>query len=316
MLSKYLNPQNDVSFKKIFGTESHKQVLIRFVNTILELEGPLAIEDVTYLNPFQAPRHEKAKQSIVDVLVKDKRNIRYIVEMQLAHTPFFQKRAQYYAAKTYVAQLSKGESYPKLNQVYFIAIANAILFPEKASYKSLHLLKDDTTGEHDLQDFSFTFIELPKFKKQANELKGIEDQWLYFLKHAAELDHIPAQLQDPAIQEAFTILERFAWSEQELLAYEDAQLAIGDEIIGREWNYAKGKTEGKAEGLAEGLEKGKKEGRAEGEEKGLKKGEQQGIQKEKVAIAKQMLQEGLDNKLIARVTGLSVQQIGRLRRAT
>ena len=273
MLSKYLNPQNDISFKKIFGSESHKQVLIRFVNTILELEGALAIEDVTYLNPFQAPRHEKAKQSIVDVLVKDKRDIRYIVEMQLAHTPFFEKRAQYYAAKTYVDQLRAGTSYPKLNQVYFIAIANATLFPEKAGYKSLHLLKDDATGEHDLQDFSFTFIELPKFKKQASELRGIEDQWLYFLKHAAELDHIPAQLQDAAIQEAFTVLERFAWSEQELLAYEDAQLAIGDEISGRAWYYEKG--------LAEGM-------------------------------AQKMLQKGVDIETVSAIAGLSAEALSSL----
>ena len=284
MLNRYLNPRNDVAFRKLFGTEDNKDVLIRFLNTILELNDQTLIEDVDFINPWQAPRIDGAKQSIVDVLVKDKRGIRYIVEMQVCRTADFTKRAQYYTAKTYVDQMRAGHGYRGLNSVFFIAIADHILFSKKAAYKSLHLMCDQSTGENDLKDFRFTFIELPKFTKQAHELLTFEDQWLYFLKHAEEISDVPSSVNDSVLQKAYHAIERMAWEEGELVAYEDSQLAIYDEQSRRDWADKQ---------------------REEGEQIGIEKGEKT----KAIKIAKTMLAKQLPIEMIMECTGLTQEEV-------
>ncbi len=190
-ISKFLDPKNDVAFKKVFGSEKHKDILIHFINDILELQGNNQIEGVEYLSPIQDPEIASKKQSIVDVLCKDKNGIQIIVEMQVAPTKGFQKRAQYYAAKAYSRQLNSGQEedgiYQNLKEVIFIAIADCIIFPDKSEYKSDHVILDKNNYDHDLQDFSFTFIELPKFKKdKIEELSNIVEKWVFFFKNAAK----------------------------------------------------------------------------------------------------------------------------------
>ena len=301
MLTKYLNPRNDIAFRKLFGTEDNKDLLIRFLNTILELKENEIIEEVDFINPWQAPRLDGAKQSIVDVLAKDKRGIRYIVEMQVSHTPEFTKRAQYYTAKTYVDQMRAGHGYRGLNSVYFIAITDYTMFPKKAAYKSLHLVCDQATGENDLKDFRFTFIELPKFTKQANELSSFEDQWLFFMKNAEDLTDIPSHVDDDSVKKAFHTIERFGWEPGELLAYEDSQLAIYDEQGRLDDSYSKGI----AEGIEKGIEKGKVEGIAEGREEGEKA--------KAIAIAKTMLAKQISIEMIIECTGLTQEEISQYR---
>lgn len=284
MLTKYLNPRTDVAFKKLFGIEDNKDLLMRFLNTILELKDKETIEDVDFMNPWQAPRLDGAKQSIVDVLVKDRRGVRYIVEMQVSHTPEFTKRVQYYTAKTYVDQMKSGNGYRGLNSVYFIAIVDYTMFPQKAAHKSLHLVCDQATGENDLKDFRFTFIELPKFTKQAHELSSFEDQWLFFLKHAEDLTDIPSHVDDDSVKKAFHTIERFAWKEGELLAYEDSQLAIFDEQGRLDDFYNRG--------IAKGIEKG--------------------ADQTKIGIARSLLAKQIPIQVIAECTGLSEHEIASL----
>ncbi|WP_333024147.1 Rpn family recombination-promoting nuclease/putative transposase, partial [Wolbachia endosymbiont of Pentidionis agamae] len=133
------------------------------LNDILEFSEENKIMDVEFLATIQDPDIASKKQSIVDVLCKDQNGVQIIVEMQVARTKGFEKRAQYYAAKAYSQQASKGDDYHNLKEVIFIAIADFILFPDKTAYKSDHITLDKITYEHDLKDFSFTFIELPKF---------------------------------------------------------------------------------------------------------------------------------------------------------
>ena len=281
MLTKYLNPRNDVSFRKLFGREDNKDLLIRFLNAILELKDSEQIKEVKFLNPDQAPRFWEAKRSIVDVLVTDQQGTYYVVEMQVLHTPDFDKRVQYYAAKTYVDQLRVGEGYGKLCPVYFIAIADHIIFPEKEAYKSLHLICDHKTGSNDLNAFRFSFIELPKFKKTVDQINGLEEQWLYFLKHAEELDEVPAGLSDVTVQKAFQVLDSFGWSNEDKRQYEDMMIAIFDEQ-GR---------------ISESYNEGKEEGREEGKKQ------------ERIEIAKTMIVDKFPVETIIKYTGLTQIEI-------
>ncbi len=278
MLTRYLDPKNDYAFKKVFGEEKHKQIPIDFLNAALNLMEDRKIIDLEFLNPRQPPKLAARKESIVDVLVRDQRGIKYVVEMQVAKVEGFEKRAQYYAAKTYCAHFGKGRKYHDLKKVIFLAITDYIVFPKKERYKSDHVILDHHSHEHDLKDFSFTFIELPKFTKTIDELDSIEDQWYFFLKHADESNNINEILaKHPEIKEAYDVLDRYHWTEDELQYYEKLIMNEAD-----------------AYGV---MEAAKKEGR------------QEGRQEERIAIAQALLKQCLDLQQISVATGLSTKEV-------
>lgn len=229
-LSKYLDPKNDIAFKKIFGTEKNKDILIHFLNDILGFSQENQINEIQFLCPFQTPEIAAKKQSIVDVLCTDKKGVKYIIEMQVARSRGFEKRAQYYAAKVYGSQANVGDKYYNLKEIIFIAIANCEIFPNKSHYKSDHVILDRKTYEHDLKDFYFTFIELPKFHKSKEELSSIEDKWCYFFKHANDTTEQDLQEiigNDDVIRRAYAELDKFHWTERELLIYEQVKKIHG-----------------------------------------------------------------------------------------
>ncbi|MHA7841510.1 MAG: Rpn family recombination-promoting nuclease/putative transposase, partial [Gammaproteobacteria bacterium] len=110
-LSKFLDPKNDFCFKRLFGTEKHRDMLTHFINDVLGFEGEKAIRAVEFLKTAQDPDVAAKKQSLVDVLCRDEQGREYIIEMQVVRTAGFEKRAQYYAAKAYSRQLEAGEQY-------------------------------------------------------------------------------------------------------------------------------------------------------------------------------------------------------------
>ena len=286
MLARYLDPKNDLSFKKIFGEKKHKRIPIDFLNAVFNLTGEHKIIDLEFLNPIQPPEIAARKQSIVDVLVKDQRGDKFIVEMQVAKIEGFEKRAQYYAAKTYCVHFEKGKKYHDLKKVVFLAITDYIVFPKKERYKSDHILLDNHTYEQDLKDFSFTFVELPKFTKTIDQLTSIEEKWYYFLKHADESSAINEILaKHPEIKEAYSILDRFHWTEEELQQYEKL---ITDEAD-----------------MHSTLEAAKREGHREGHREGRREGER----KNSLEIAQKMLKRARPIQEIIEDTGLTEEEI-------
>ncbi|WP_223245650.1 Rpn family recombination-promoting nuclease/putative transposase [Cardinium endosymbiont of Bemisia tabaci] len=152
--SKFLNPKNDVAFRKIFGSEKHKDILIHFINDVLDLKKSEKIEKVTFLSTIQDPDIACKKESIVDVLCTDQYGKQIIVQMQVAPQKGFEKRAQYYASKAYCGQLNSGQEvgarYQDIKSVIFIAITDYIIFPEKKDYVSNHVILDSKKYERDL----------------------------------------------------------------------------------------------------------------------------------------------------------------------
>ncbi|HJK86916.1 MAG TPA: Rpn family recombination-promoting nuclease/putative transposase [Candidatus Megaira endosymbiont of Nemacystus decipiens] len=307
-LSKFLDPKNDVAFKRIFGSEDNKNILIRFINDILGLKGAEEVKSVQFLSPVQDPEISCKKQSVVDVLCKDQSGVQFIVEMQVAPQVGFEKRAQYYASKAYSRQLNKGQrddgKYYNLKEVVFIAITDYVVFPNKKDYKSDHVILDKKTYEHDLKDFSFTFIELPKFKKdKVEQLETIVEKWCYFFKHADETSEADMKKiieGDEVIEHAYEALNQFNWNEQELLLYEQERKRVLDNYNAELYVIE----QAERKGMEKGMEKGKKEGLEEGMEKGLEKG--------KLAIAKNMLLQKFDLDTISAVTGLSLKDLQEL----
>jgi predicted transposase/invertase (TIGR01784 family) len=189
--SKYFNPKNDVAFKRIFGTEKNKDILISLLNEVLQGQLKNRIEEVQFLKTIQDPCSAGSKQSIVDVLCRDREGVQYIIEMQVAQEDGFQARAQYYAARAYTSQMKIGGIYQELKAVIFIAFCDFELFSKKKGYKSEHMTLDIKSLAHDLDKFSFTFIELQKFNASIAgkdpTMLSTEEKFYYFLSNASAM---------------------------------------------------------------------------------------------------------------------------------
>ncbi len=241
------------------------------------------IVDVTFLKTLQDPETAILKTSIVDILCKDELGNQYIVEMQVAKERGFEKRAQYYAAKAYVSQSHKGGLYSDLKEVIFLAIADFVMFADKEAFKSDHMILDTQSKTNDLKDFSFTFLELPKFNKTIDELSSIVDKWAYFFKYADETS--PSQTAkiigtDAIIERVYNELERFAWSEEELRTYDQAEKY--------EWAHHNIMAQRFDDGLAEGDARTQRK------------------------IALRLIKQNMDPASIAAITGLNTDDIRKL----
>jgi predicted transposase/invertase (TIGR01784 family) len=215
---KFVDVKNDVAFRKIFGNENKKVILISFLNAVLGLEGQDRVKEVTLLNPFQLPRLSGEKSSIIDVRATDKKGITFIVEMQVAEPDGFDKRVLYYTSKDYAGQINSGDDYPLLRPVYFIGILNFNYFIGE-DYLSSHSIIDEATGENGFKDLKFRFIELKKFNKKANELKSIIDKWTFFIKNAEDLEVMPDNVDDEGLKEAYEEAAQHNWSREAYDAY-------------------------------------------------------------------------------------------------
>jgi predicted transposase/invertase (TIGR01784 family) len=290
-LTKFLDPRNDMAFKKIFGSEKNKDILIHFLNDMLDFKEKQPIKEVQFLKTVQDPDVAAKKTSVVDVICTDELGNSYIVEMQVTQEKGFAKRAQYYAAKAYGSQLKINGKYQDLKEVIFLAITDFIMFPNKSAYKSDHVILDKDSLDHDLKDFSFTFLELEKFNKNIDELKTIIERWIYFFKHAKETskeDLIKIIGNEKCIQRAYEELDRFNWNEEELNAYEAAAKKQLDYEAAMDQKYD--------EGLA----------------KGNIIGEVRGDYNARVEFAKKLLKQNMAIEAIVNLTGLTTQQIENL----
>ena len=245
---KFVDVKNDVAFRKIFGNQNKTEIIISFINAILDLPEGKKIETVTIPNPYQLPVIKDLKASILDVKVTDQSGFSYLVEMQVEEKIGFDKRMQYYTSKEYVSQIDRGESYPKLKPVVLIAILD-YNFSKCKDYVSKHLILNTKTHEHLLKDLSFNFIELEKFDKKLEELTSLSDKWIYFLKHSYTLENMPKHIIDRGLTEAYIDANTHSWTKQELSAYDYASIRKQDERGKFTFQYEKGIRKGVEQGI-------------------------------------------------------------------
>ena len=291
MESHYLDPKNDLAFRKIFGTEQNKDILLHFLNDLFN-RAKNPIEEVTFLRTIQLPEVAAQRVSIVDVMCRDSQGHRFIVEMQVAHEKGFEKRAQFYAARAYVEQRETEQAYHDLKEIIFLAITDFTLFSEKKAYLSHHVILDKSTLEHDLKGFSFSFLELTKFNLSIDALKTMTEKWAYFFKHATETAtyDLPRIIgADVILERAYTALDRYAWSPEELREYNSVEMKRQADLAILEQAFDKGREEGREEGMNEGVAKG----RTETQER----------------IARALLAEGMSPQCIAECTHLTLDEI-------
>ena len=286
---RFVDVKSDIAFKKVFGNENKKEILISFINAVLGLKGEKEIGDMTILNPYQAPRIAELKKTTLDIRAVNKEGITFIVEIQIQKKAGFEKRVLYYTSKAYVGQLKMGEDYPTLNQVIFIGIMGFSIF-EGDNYLTRHLILNTDTYKQELKDLEFNFIELSKFKKVEEDLETIVDKWIFFIKNAENLIMIPKSADFPELKEAYDVADKIGWSKEELDIYDYWLMKEQDARGERECLFLEGKGIGLIEGEQIGLRKGLIEGEQKGLRKGLIEGEQIGLRKGLIEVIEVLLE--------------------------
>jgi len=282
---RFADPKNDVAFKKIFGDENKTEVLISFLNSILDFKGTKQIQSLTILNPYQIEQLKDYKNTVLDVRAINQDKEEFIVEMQVAPDLYFAKRSLYYSSKSYTAQLKKAEQYHTLKKVYFIGILDFKMF-DSDEFLSRHLILNEKTLKNELQDMEFNFIELEKFNLELNQCDTIAKKWIYFIQNASSFELIPSEYKNlEEFKTAFNTAQMHQWKDKEVQMYDSVSMQKGIRI-----NEIK-----------------------TAEIKGIEQGIEQGKYQEKLEIAKNSISQGLDDKTIAMITGLDISTIQKLR---
>ena len=212
---KFLDVKTDFAFKKVFGSTDSKDILISFLNSVIEFDNKQKITDLTIVDPYSIPLLKGMKDTYVDVKAELSDKSRVIIEMQVLNHEGFEKRILYNAAKNYSIQLKKGDAYHLLNPVIALTITDFILFDNSPELiNNFKLLEKKQFIEYS-DDIELIFIELPKFIKTEEELETIQDKWIYFIKNAGDLNYIPDNLEQE-LEKAFNVANEAGLSEEEL----------------------------------------------------------------------------------------------------
>jgi predicted transposase/invertase (TIGR01784 family) len=290
MKAKYINPYTDFGFKKIFGEEASKPLLIDFLNSLLPPEHHIA--RLTFKNSEQLGRTELDRKAIYDIYCENERGEKFIVELQKAKQNYFKERTVYYSTFPIREQAEKGEWNYSLKAVYCIGILDFTFddYKTEAERKEfLHTIKlKNQNGEVFYDKLTYVYLEMPNFTKTEKQLKTRLDQWLYFIKNLEDFQTIPSIFKDKVFKKAFEKAEFAKLGAAEVNAYEMNLKVYRDYKNTVDTAFDEGKLEGKLEGILEGTMRGKME------------------------IAKQAKSMGLSTKDIAKLTGLSEADIAAL----
>ena len=294
---KYLDPKADLTFKKVFG--EHEDLVMSLLNALLPLDEGKQIEYVEYATPEMVPENPGKKNSIVDVRCRETGGRHFIVEMQMNWNNEFQQRVILNASKAVVKQLGTSEDYSLLQPVYALNLINDVGFqagPDEFYHD--YAIVNVAHSDRIIEGLRFVFVELPKFKPQTIKEKKMAVLWLRFLTEInRSTEEVPAELlENPETSKALKILEKSAYTEAQLYAYERYWDAVYNERGAIRHGYNQGLATGLAEGHAEGLAKGRAEGRVEG----------------KAEDARAMKADGMAPELIAKYTGLTAEEIAQL----
>ena len=290
MKGKYLNPKADLTFKKVFG--EHEDLVMSLLNALLPLDEGKQIEHVEYLTPEMVPENPGKKNSVVDVRCKETGGRHFIVEMQMNWNNEFEQRVILNASKAVVKQLGTSEDYSLLQPVYALNLINDVGFdagPDEF-YHDYAIVNVEHT-DRIIDGLRFVFVELPKFKPQSIKEKRMAVLWLRFLTEIdSDTNEVPAELlEDPETSKALKILEKSAYTEAELNAYEYYWDAVYNE--------------------RGAIRHGFKQGMEQGLEQGMKQGMEQGMAQANREAALKMKTDGIPFEMIAKYTGMSMADI-------
>jgi predicted transposase/invertase (TIGR01784 family) len=314
-MERYINPFTDFGFKKLFGEEANKDLLIDFLNELLGHEAGI-ITDLTYLRNEHLGSAQEDRRAIFDLYCKNERGEHFIVELQKARQKFFKDRSLYYSTFAIQEQAQPGEWNFQLNRVYTVSIMDFVFHdedePDPAKFIHDIGLYDSQTHKLFNDKLRYIYIEMPRFNKREENLTTRFEKWLFVLKNLAALQNVPARLQERIFRRVFEIAELARFNPDDRRAYHDSLKYYRD--VKNVVDTAR--DEGAQLGFELGFEEGLKDGFQKGEQEGFQKGEQEGFQKGEytnaLAIARRMKAKGSSVADIADVTNLPPDVIEQL----
>jgi predicted transposase/invertase (TIGR01784 family) len=249
----YLDPKNDLTFKRVFG--EHKHLCMSLINNMLPLKKPVV--EIEYQTGELIPElTDVLRNTIVDIRCTDTNGRQFLVEMQLFWNESFRSRVLLNASKAYVMQLDKTKDFKLLKPVYALNLVNDT-FDDSTEYYHHYQIVNINNTEKQIEGLEFFFVELPKFSPQNRAERKLHDLWLRFLTEINETtEEVPAELlEDDHIREAISYMERAAYTKAQLAAYDKWKI----DTLTASSMLSAAKEEGLEEGEAIGLQKGEAE---------------------------------------------------------
>ncbi|MEA5258941.1 Rpn family recombination-promoting nuclease/putative transposase [Arcicella aquatica] len=277
-VEKYINPFTDYGFKKLFGEELNKDLLLDFLNELLKEEQG-QIKELNYLKTENLGLTESDRKAIFDLYCENERGEKFIVELQKTKQNFFKDRTVYYSTFPIREQAKRADWNYELKAVYTIAILDFVFDADKNEPNKFRYdikLKDTETNKVFYDKLTFIYLEMPKFKKTIDELETRFDKWLYVISNLNKLDRVPDSLREQIFEKVFETAEIAKFTQEQVLSYEDSLKYYRD--------------------LKNSLDTAREEG------------EMEGILK----VARNMLSLGISMEMIIQATGLSEQEINHL----
>ncbi|POZ50089.1 Rpn family recombination-promoting nuclease/putative transposase [Methylovulum psychrotolerans] len=309
MQDVFVNPFTDFGFKKLFGEEPNKDLLISFLNTLLPDKHQIA--SLQYSKNEHQGATALDRKAIFDLSCKSATGERFIVELQKAKQNFFKDRSVYYATFPIQEQAQRGEWDFQLAAVYTIGILDFV-FDEDAKtgdQEVIHAIQlKNQHGRVFYDKLTFIYLTLPHFRKTLAQLDNLQDKWLYVFRHLHEFDDIPPELKEDVFAKVFAVAKIAKFSRSEQTAYRDSLKYYWDLKNVTDTAWEEGHERGRKQGLEEGREQGIKQGLETGVEIGLEKG----IAKTRLLAVQNAHNMGLSAETIAGVLQLELAEVERL----
>jgi predicted transposase/invertase (TIGR01784 family) len=292
---KYINPFTDYGFKKLFGEEPNKDLLLDFLNEILK-DQQGEIRTLNYIKNEQLGSSDLDRRAIFDLYCENAAGEKFIVELQKSKQRFFKDRALYYSTFPIRDQAPKNDWDYQLSAVYLIAILDFVFEEDKKDpdkYRYDVKLTDTQTCKVFYDKLTFVYLEMPKFKKTVEQLETRFDKWLYVLRNLPQIQEIPEPLQEEIFTKLFDTAAIAKLNCEQLRSYEDSLKYYRD--LKNSMDTARD------EGREEGIGIGREEGIGIGREEGIR------------STARSLIEQGVSDEIILQATGLTAEQLEQLR---
>lgn len=277
---KYINPFTDYGFKRLFGEEPNKDLLLDFLNELLKEEQG-QIKDLTYMKTEQLGATDIDRKAIFDLYCENERGEKFIVELQKSKQNFFKDRTVYYSTFPIREQAKRADWDYELSAVYTIAILDFVFESDKREPEKFRYdvkLTDIETKKVFYNKLTFIYLEMPKFNKTLDELESRFDRWLYVIRNLNKLERVPEKLRERVFEKLFEVAEIAKFTPEQVQSYENSLKYYRD--------------------LKNSLDTARDEGKIEG----------------MMEIAGKMIQKSLDTNLIIEMTGLTELEIEKLKK--
>ncbi|ANS51676.1 ATPase [Bacillus thuringiensis] len=289
-MNNRVNLRIDFAFKQLFGTKGNEEILMRFLNEVLQKSLVSPITSVSLEDPHLHKEYKEDKLSIMDVRATLGTGELVNIEIQLANKHDIQKRSLYYWSKLYASQMQEGMPYSELQKSITINVLDFILYPNQEQFQTTGILWDVEKELRISEDIEIHYIEMPKIiaqwrGAQVNPWHDSLVRWLLLLaanedQNLTDTLEAIAMEQDETLQKAIDKWDNMSHNQAFRREYEAREKVLLDEKAAV--------AHAKREGL------------------------QQGREEERTQMIRNMSNRGATPEEIAGLTGLEVKEVQRI----